>query len=95
MESVTNNLVIVSSARVVGCIACKLLLRTVGDLLDHLENAHHLVSPRADESYSQAEARFLRANPTARECIVCFEQGQPWANRVQSDIWFRRRAAGD
>ena len=79
--------------RIVSCLKCKHSVRSVSELYDHLEDSHHVVIPREDESYGDAEARFLHDHPQARACIKCVEQKKPWAHRPDSDIWFRRKAA--
>ena len=63
-------------------------------LAGHLENAHHEPQKREGETDEEMLGRFLKDNPSARECLLCFEAKRPWSMHVKPSKRFSRKAEG-
>jgi hypothetical protein len=75
-------------------LVCPVCNRSFDDafLADHLENAHHEPQQREGETAEEMLGRFLRDNPSARECLLCFEASRAWSMHVKPSKRFGRKA---
>lgn len=51
------------------------------ELIEHMENVHHMPVQRKEETYEQCIARFLEKYPEVRTCPECIAAGAEWTKQ--------------